>query len=260
MSTAGCLFEELKMALLEGKSAFVTGGARGIGRAVCIALAREGADIAFNYVSNDRAASELMAEVKRLGRQCDAYKVSVDDADAVRGMFRQAAERLGGLDVLVNNAGIKRDGFMLMMSDAHWDDVIAVNLKGVFNCCREAAKIMMRKKIGSIINMSSLSGVMGQPGQVNYAASKGGILALTKSAAKELAGYGIRVNAIAPGFIETDMLSGVPENILEANRERIALRRWGQADEVAKVAVFLASDWSSYITGDVLNVNGGLYM
>ncbi len=248
------------MALLEGKSAFVTGGGRGIGRAVCIAFAQEGADIAFNYASNDQAASALMAEVKQLGRQCHAYKVSVDDADAVQEMFREVAKRLGGLDVLVNNAGIKRDGFMLMMSTTHWDDVIAVNLKGVFNCCREAAKIMMRRKVGSIVNMSSLSGVMGQPGQVNYAASKGGVLALTKSAAKELASYGIRVNAIAPGFIETDMLSGVPENILKANKELIPLRRLGQAEEIAKVAVFLASDWSSYMTGAVLNVNGGLYM
>jgi len=248
------------LALLEGKSAFVTGGGRGIGRAVCIAFAQEGADIAFNYASNDQAASALMAEVKQLGRQCHAYKVSVDDADAVQEMFREVAKRLGGLDVLVNNAGIKRDGFMLMMSTTHWDDVIAVNLKGVFNCCREAAKIMMRRKVGSIVNMSSLSGVMGQPGQVNYAASKGGVLALTKSAAKELASYGIRVNAIAPGFIETDMLSGVPENILKANKELIPLRRLGQAEEIAKVAVFLASDWSSYMTGAVLNVNGGLYM
>ncbi len=248
------------MGLLEGKKAFITGGSRGIGKAICTVFAREGADIAFNYQSNDEAASQVVEGIKHYGRTCLSFKGAVDDLNAVRHMFREASKVFGGLDILVNNAGIKRDGFFIMMAEEAWNDVMSVNLKGIFYCSREAAKVMMRKKSGKVVNISSLTGEIGQPGQANYAASKGGVIAFTKSVAKELATYGIRVNAVTPGFIQTEMLDGVPHEILESNKSLIPLRRLGNPDEVAAVALFLASDLSSYITGEVIKVNGGLYM
>jgi len=246
--------------LLEGKKVFVTGGTRGIGKAICTLFAQQGADIAFNYHSNEQAAAQVQAEIESLGRRCISFKASISDLPAVRQMFKDGAKFLGGLDILVNNAGIKKDGFAAMMAEQDWVNVIDTNLKGSFYCCREAIKLMLRKKTGTIINMSSLSGVMGQAAQANYAASKGGLIALTKSLAKELADKNIRVNAIAPGFIETEMVEDIPEKIIESNLAVIPLKRFGKSVEIATVALFLASDLSTYITGEVINVNGGLYM
>lgn len=246
--------------LLEGKKVFVTGGSRGIGKSICTVFAQYGADIAFNYHSTDEKAAEVLDIIDQSGRRGLKFKGSVDDLQAVRIMFKETAKEFGGLDILVNNAGTKRDGFFIMMSDDAWNEVLSVNLKGVFYCCREAAKIMMRKKSGAIINISSLTGEIGQPGQANYAASKGGVISFTKSIAKELAKSSIRVNCITPGFIETEMLYDVPDNILESNKESIPLKRFGSAEEVANTALFLASDLSAYITGEVVKVNGGLFM
>jgi 3-oxoacyl-[acyl-carrier protein] reductase len=175
-------------------------------------------------------------------------------------MFRTAIDTLGGLDILVSNAGITRDGLLGMMDDDAWNVVVDTNLKGTFYCCREAVRWMLRKRAGAIVNMSSLSGLMGQPGQTNYAASKGGIIAFTKSLAKEVAEKGIRVNAVAPGFIETEMIGTVADKVLEHNRANIPMRRFGAPEEVANTVVFLASDWARYITGEVINISGGLYM
>ena len=248
------------MSLLENKCVFVTGGSRGIGRAICETFAGEGADIAFNYNSDDAAAGQVRAAIEAHGVRCLGFKASVNEVGAVRDMFKETQAAFGRLDVLVNNAGIKRDGFFMTMSDDHWNDVISTNLKGVFYCSREAAKLMMRRKTGAIVNITSLTGVMGQPGQANYAASKAGVIGFSKSIAKELARYNIRVNCVAPGFVETDMLTDVPEQVLADNRSVVPLARFGTSGEVADVALFLASDLSSYVTGDVINVNGGLYM
>lgn len=248
------------MSLLNDKCAFVTGGSRGIGRAICETFAKEGANIAFNYSSNDSAAEEVQAAIQGYGVQCLKFKAPVDEVGAVRDMFKETMSTFGRLDILVNNAGIKRDGFLMMMSDDNWNDVISTNLKGVFYCSREAAKLMMRKKTGAIVNIASLTGVMGQPGQANYAASKAGVIGFSKAIAKELAKYNIRVNCVAPGFVETDMLTDVPEQVLEGNRSVVPLARFGTSSEVANAALFLASDMSSYVTGDLINVNGGLYM
>lgn len=248
------------MKLLDGKSAFVTGGSRGIGRAICAAFAHEGCNVAFSFRSNDDAAAKVVQEIEDAGVQCLSFKGAVDDLEAMKAMFKQTAKSFGGLDILVNNAGIKRDGLFMMMSEDNWNDVISTNLKGVFYCCREAAKLMMRKKRGAMVNLTSLTGVMGQPGQANYAASKGGVIAFTKATAKELASYGIRVNGVAPGFVSTDMLEDVPDDVLNSNKHLIPLGRFAASEEIASTVLFLASDMSAYITGEIINVNGGLYM
>ena len=243
-----------------GKVAFVTGGSRGIGRAIALRLAQAGYDIGFSYCSSDVDAASLEAEVQGLGVRCAVYQASVDDSLAVRNMLMDAGKIFGQLDVLVNNAGLKSDGLAMTMRDEDWNKVIQVDLSGCFFCCREAVKLMMRKKSGSIVNISSLSGLMGQPGQCNYSAAKGGMNAFTKALAKEMAAYGIRVNAIAPGFIETDMIADVPQKVLEANKALIPMRRFGSTDEVASLALYLASGEAGYITGEIISVNGGLYM
>lgn len=248
------------MELLEGKKVFITGGSRGIGKSICIMFAREGADIAFNYHKDEDAASQVVNSVKQYGRKCLSFKAPIDDLNAVTAMFKETSNVLGGLDVLVNNAGIKRDGLLIMMSDDTWNDVISVNLKGMFYCCRAAAKLMLRNKSGVIVNISSLTGEIGLAGQANYAASKGGVIAFTKAIAKELAAFGIRVNGVSPGFIETEMLSSVSRKILDTYKNSIPLQRVGSPDEVAATALFLASNLSTYITGEIIKVNGGLYM
>ena len=245
--------------LLDGRAVFVTGGSRGIGRAICLRFAEQGADIAFNFQRNQEAAEAVKAAVEERGRRCLAFQASVSDREAVSTMLRETQSAFGGLDVLVNNAGITRDGLMAMMGDTAWGEVIDTNLTGAFYCSRVAVKLMLRKKAGAIVNVSSLTGAMGQPGQANYAASKGGLIGFTTALGAELAGQGIRVNAVVPGFIDTEMLGGMQSEVLERNREAIPMRRFGTAEEVAGVALFLASDLASYVTGTTVHVNGGLY-
>jgi 3-oxoacyl-[acyl-carrier protein] reductase len=244
--------------LLEGKRAIITGSSRGIGRSIALEFALQGADVVINYNKSNADAEMVASEVERLGRRAMLIGASVDDRAAVQGMIKQAEKEFGTVDIMVNNAGSAKDVFLMMMSDQAWNEVMDTNLKGTFYCCREVIRVMIKHRSGSIINIASLSGVSGRPGQCNYSASKGGVIAFTKSLAQEVGRFGIRVNAIAPGLIESSMTENLTPEIL--NIESIALRRLGAPEEVAKAAVFLASDMSAYTTGTVLHVNGGLYM
>lgn len=248
------------MGLLENRTAIVTGGTRGIGRGIALRLASEGAKVLVNYVSDDQAAFTLKEEASARGYSIHCVKATVTDARQVEECVQYAVDAFGGIDVLVNNAGIKNDSLLMTMTEEAWDRVVDVNLKGVFLFTKHVVRTMISQKRGKIINMTSLSGVSGMAGQANYSASKGGIVAFTKTMAQELGRYGILVNAIAPGFIETEMLDTVPEKVLEQAKKNIPLRRLGQISEVADTTLFLASDMSSYISGHILNVNGGQYM
>lgn len=243
--------------MLKGKKAVITGSSRGIGRAIAIEFARHGADVVINYNRSRAAAEEAAAEVEKLGCRALVVKASVDDPVAVRQLIKSAESEYGTVDILVNNAGITKDALLMLMSEESWNEVLNTNLKGVFYCSKEVIRLMVKHKRGNIINVASLSGISGLAGQCNYAASKGGMIALTKSLAQEMGRLGIRVNAIAPGLIESEMTAGA---LRGDEAERIALRRVGAAEEVASAAVFLASEMASYITGTVLHVNGGLYM
>jgi len=244
--------------LLEEKKAIITGSSKGIGRSIALEFAIQGADVVINYNKSKADAEQVAAEVERLGRRALVIGASVGDRAAVKKMIKQAEREFGTVDIMVNNAGSVKDVLLMMMSDEAWSEVMDTNLKGTFYCCREVIRVMIKNKSGRIINIASLSGVSGRPGQCNYAASKGGVIAFTKSLAQEVGRLGIRVNAIAPGLIESSMTENLPQGIL--NFESIALRRLGTPEEVAKAAVFLASDMSAYTTGTVLHVNGGLYM
>jgi 3-oxoacyl-[acyl-carrier protein] reductase len=244
---------------LKGKKAIVTGAGRGIGRAICLRLAELGADVAVADVLADGAAA-VAAEVASKGRKSTAIACDVSSPDEVATMFEKAVADLGGCDILVNNAGITRDNLIARMSDEEWDSVMRVNLGGAFNCSRVAARYFMKQRGGAILNISSVVGIMGNAGQVNYSASKAGVIGLTKSLAKELASRGVRVNAIAPGFIDTDMTRALPEKAREALASAIPLRRLGEADDVAGLAAFLVSDAAGYITGQVIKVDGGMVM
>jgi len=248
------------MATLEGKKALVTGGSRGIGRAIALELARQGADVAVNYARNTEAATQVVAEIETLGRSAVALPADVGDFDKAAALVKAAIKALGRLDVLVNNAGITRDTLLLRMQEADWDEVLRVNLKGVFNTSKAAVRSMMRQRAGRIINISSVSGLMGQVGQANYSAAKAGMIGLTKSMAREFAARGITVNAVAPGLITTDMTAALDEELREQMRSLIPLGRFGVAEDVAHVVAFLASDAAAYITGAVLPVDGGLSM
>ena len=248
------------MATLEGKKALVTGGSRGIGRAIALELARQGADVAVNYARNVEAATQVVAEIETLGRSAVALPADVGDFDQAAALVKAAIKALGRLDVLVNNAGITRDTLLLRMQEADWDEVLRVNLKGVFNTSKAAVRSMMRQRAGRIINISSVSGLMGQVGQANYSAAKAGMIGLTKSMAREFAARGITVNAVAPGLITTDMTAALDEELREQMRSLIPLGRFGVAEDVAHVVAFLASDAAAYITGAVLPVDGGLSM
>ena len=241
--------------------ALVTGGGRGIGRAVSEALARDGFNVCVNC-SSERSlpgAESVAAELaEKYGVECAACAADVSDSEAVDALFSFVTERFGRLDVLVNNAGITRDGSLLRMSDEDFDRVLAVNLRSVFLTCRRAAKIMMKQRWGRIINMASIVGVVGNAGQANYAASKAGIIGLTKTVAREFGARHVTANAIAPGFIETDMTAELPEKVLAGATERIALKRLGKAEEVASLAAFLASENAGYITGQVIGIDGGM--
>lgn len=246
------------MGLLTGKTALVTGATRGIGRATALALAAEGADIAFTYRSQDEAAAALVAEIEGMGVRAKAYKSDAASFEDAHNVVADVKEVFGHIDVLVNNAGITKDGLMLRMDEAQWDAVIDTNLKSAFNFIHACTPIMARQRSGSIINMSSVVGVSGNAGQCNYSASKAGLIGLSKSIAKEMGPRGVRSNCIAPGFIATDMTDALPENIRQEWEKQIPLRRSGQPEDVAKVAVFLASDMAAYVTGQVINCCGGM--
>ena len=244
---------------LEGQVAVVTGGARGLGRAICLSLAREGATVVAADVLEDPLDSTVK-EILAVGVQAMGQKVDVSDAEQVNALVSSVTDAYGRLDIMVNNAGITRDTLLLSMDDAQFDDVIRINLRGVFLGCRAAAKVMLRQRSGRIINMASVSGMMGNAGQCNYAASKAGVMGLTKSLAKELGKRNITCNAVAPGFIQTDMTNALPEKVREQVKQVIPLQRFGQPEDVAGAVLFLASPQAAYITGQVITVDGGLHM
>jgi 3-oxoacyl-[acyl-carrier protein] reductase len=245
---------------LAGRVALVTGGSRGIGRAVSIRLAEAGAAVAVNYAGNAAAAQEVVAHITALGGQAIAIQGDVSIAEDVANMFDTVQNTYGKLDILVNNAGITRDNLIIRMKEDEWDAVIDTNLKGVFHCIKAAARPMMKQRYGRIINISSVVGVAGNPGQINYVAAKAGVIGMTKTAARELSSRNITVNAVAPGYIETDMTSDLPEDVKNELYRQIPLGRLGQADDVAKVVLFLASEDSAYMTGQTLHVDGGMRM
>ena len=248
------------MKLLEGKTALITGAARGIGKALAIKFAQEGANIAFTDLVIDENGKATEAEIEALGVKCKGYASNAANFEETEKVVAQVKEDFGSIDILVNNAGITKDGLMLRMTEAQWDAVIAVNLKSAFNFIHAVLPIMMRQRHGSIINMASVVGVHGNAGQSNYAASKAGLIALAKSIAQEVGSRGIRANAIAPGFIETAMTAALPEAVRKEWCQKIPLRRGGQVEDIANVATFLASDMSSYVTGQVIQVDGGMNM
>lgn len=244
--------------LLKGKNAVVTGASRGIGRAIAIALANEGANVVVNYTNNDKAAAEVVNELIKIGVNAKAIKANVSNAAEVDVLIKEAMNDFGSIDILVNNAGITRDKLVLKMSEEDFMDVININLKGAFNCIKAVSKIMLKQRSGKIVNISSVIGIIGNAGQSNYAAAKAGLIGFTKSMAKELAKRGINVNAVAPGFIETDMTSMLPEKVWEGYVDSIPLGRGGKPEDIANAVVFLASKNSDYITGQVINIDGGL--
>lgn len=246
------------MKLLEGKVAIITGGSRGIGRGIAKIFAQQGANVAFTYSSSVTEANQLEEELKTFGVKVKGYQSNAADFNQCEQLVEEVVKDFGTVDILINNAGITKDTLLMRMSEEDFDKVIQVNLKSVFNMTKAAQKIMLKQRKGSIINISSVVGVQGNVGQANYAASKAGILGFTKSVALEMGSRNIRCNAIAPGFIETEMTAALKPEIVEGWRNAIPLKRGGQPEDVANACVFLASDLSSYITGQVLRVDGGM--
>lgn len=245
---------------LEGKVALVTGASRGIGREIAFELAREGASVAVNYAGSEAKALELVDEIKAMGREAFAIQADVSNSDSVNDMVKETVERFGKLDILVNNAGITKDNLLMRMKESEWDDVININLKGVFLCTKGVTRQMMKQRSGRIINISSIVGVSGNPGQANYVAAKSGVIGLTKTAAMELSSRGITVNAIAPGFITTDMTDKLNEEVKAEMLKQIPLAKFGEPKDIARAVVFLASEDSNYMTGQTLHINGGMFM
>lgn len=246
------------MGLLDGKIALVTGGTRGIGKGICMQFAKEGATVVFTYLSSEEKAKALEAKLAAHGGTALAVKSDASNFEQTEALINQIVEKYGQLDVVVNNAGITRDNLLMRMKEEDWDAVMETNLKSVFNVTKAMQRTMLKQRSGSIINISSIVGVQGNAGQSNYAASKAGIIGFTKSIAKELGSRNIRCNAITPGFIETEMTAALDEKVVEEWRKSIPLKRGGTPEDVANAAVFLASDMSSYVTGQVVSVCGGM--
>jgi 3-oxoacyl-[acyl-carrier protein] reductase len=246
--------------MLNGKVALVTGASRGIGRAIALHLAKSGADVVVNYAGSENAAAEVVAQIEALGRKAIKCRADVSSMQEADDLVKMTIEVFGKIDILVNNAGITRDNLIMRMKEEEFDQVISTNLKGVFNCIKAVTRPMMKQRSGRIINISSVVGVLGNPGQANYVAAKAGVIGLTKATARELASRGITVNAVAPGFIETDMTDKLTSELRENMLKSIPLERLGQPDEIAKVVRFLCTDDSSYMTGQTLHVDGGMYM
>jgi len=247
------------MKLLEGKVALVTGAARGIGKAIALKYASEGANIAFTDLVINEIAQETVRELEAFGVTVKAYASNAADFEATQTVVEQVVADFGRIDILVNNAGITKDGLVMRMSEAQWDAVIDVNMKSAFNFLHAVVPVMARQRSGSIINMASIAGQTGNPGQVNYSASKAGLIAMAKSVAKEMGARGIRANAIAPGYVISEMTEALPQSVRDEFVKMIPLGRGASVDEVASVALFLASDLASYVTGQVIAVNGGMY-
>ncbi len=246
--------------MLKGKVALVTGASRGIGRAIALSLAENGAAVAVNYSSSESSALEVAELIRKNGGQAEIFKARVNEESEVEEMFSNIEKTLGPVDILVNNAGITKDNLLMRMKTEEWDSVIDVNLKGTFLCTRRALKGMMKNRYGKIINISSVVGFSGNAGQFNYSATKAGVIGMTKSAALECASRGIRVNAVAPGFIETDMTASLSDEIKAAYMEKIPLKSLGKPEDIANAVVYLASPLSDYMTGQTLHLNGGMYL
>ncbi|GIP27428.1 3-oxoacyl-[acyl-carrier-protein] reductase FabG [Paenibacillus sp. J23TS9] len=245
---------------LQGQAALVTGASRGIGRSIALALAEAGANVAVNYSGSEAAAQSVVDEIKQLGVEAFAIQANVGQSDQAEQLIKEVNHVFGRIDILVNNAGITRDNLIMRMKEEEFDQVIETNLKGVFNCLKSVSRPMMKQRYGRIINISSVVGVLGNAGQANYVAAKAGVIGLTKSSARELASRGITVNCVAPGFIDTDMTRELSEELRGKMIQDIPLARLGQPEEIAKVVVFLASEGASYMTGQTLHVDGGMYM
>lgn len=246
--------------LLGGKVAIITGASRGIGRAAAIELAKAGAKVVVNYAGNKAAAEQVLEIIRAEGGEAIMFQADVANAEAVEALVKTTLDAFGRIDILVNNAGITRDNLLMRMKEEDWDAVMDTNLKGIFNTTKSVSKVMMKQRTGKIINMTSVVGLMGNAGQANYAAAKAGVIGFTKSMAKELASRNITVNAIAPGYITTDMTSGLPEQVKTDLAEKIPLSRLGTPEDIAAAVLFLASDAANYITGQTLNVDGGMVM
>ena len=245
---------------LEQKCAVVTGASRGIGRAIALELASQGAKVVVNYSGSEQKALDVVAEIVENGGEAIAVQANISDNDSVQALMKKAIDTYGSLDILVNNAGITRDNLLMRMKEDEWDDVINTNLKGVFLCTKAVTRQMMKQRAGRIINISSIVGVAGNPGQANYVAAKAGVIGLTKTTAQELASRNILVNAIAPGFITTEMTDGLPEDLKEAMLKQIPLAKLGQPEDIAKAVAFFASSNANYITGQTLHIDGGMVM
>lgn len=246
--------------MLEGKVALVTGASRGIGKEIAIALAKEGAFVAVNYNGSQEKAQEVIEQIESQGQSAKAYQCNVSDFEAAANLIQEIVKEHGKIDILVNNAGITRDNLLMKMKEEEFDQVININLKGTFNCIKHISRQMLKQKAGKIINISSVSGILGNAGQANYCASKAGIIGLTKSAARELASRGITVNAVAPGFIQTEMTEVLSESVKENALGQIPLGRFGEVKDIADMVCFLASDKADYITGQVISIDGGMAM